>query len=186
MKTLKQTLALILAVFCLLTATACGARSGSVLADNNTIADETFGQILQAIEENDASRIVSLFSPAAQSEQENIHEEAEKLIDFIKGDTVSHTSAEKSGVGARIKKDNGKTHKNIQSSFTLETTEGTYYIAIKECVQDEFDGNNVGVMSFYIIEEKNWDTDYIYRAGGATEMDLGIHIELEAREPATD
>ena len=68
MKTLKQTLALILAVFCLLTATACGVRSGSVFADNNTIADETFGQILQAIEENDASRIVSLFSPAAQSE----------------------------------------------------------------------------------------------------------------------
>ncbi|MBQ8276747.1 MAG: DUF5104 domain-containing protein [Clostridia bacterium] len=74
----------------------------------------------------------------------------------------------------------------MQPCFTLETTEGTYYIAIKECVQDEFDGNNVGVMSFYIIEEKNWDKDYIYRAGGATEMDLGIHIELEAREPATD
>ena len=186
MKTLKQTTALILAVFCLLTATACGAKSRFGLTDNNKIADETFGQILQAIEEEDASRLVSLFSPAAQSEQSNIHEEAAKLIDFIKGDTVSHTSAEKAGVGTNMERDNGKTHENIQPCFTLETTEGTYYIAVKECVLDEFDGNNVGVMSLYIIEEKNWDKDYIYRAGGATEMDLGIHIVTQAEEPTTD
>ena len=41
-----------------------------------------------------------------------------------------------------------------------------YYIAIRECTKDDFDNNNVGVISIYIIKSEDWDEDYIYRGDG--------------------
>ena len=56
--------------------------------------------------------------------------------------------------------------KIIQSAFYLETSARKYYIAIRECTKDDFDNNNVGVISIYIIKSEDWDEDYIYRGDG--------------------
>ena len=51
-------------------------------------------------------------------------------------------------------------------AFYLETSAQKYYIAIRECTKDDFDNNNVGVISIYIIKSDDWDEDYIYRGDG--------------------
>lgn len=174
MKLLKYYIALIIVFTSLMNSCTFGGRSELLFTDNNKIADETFHQFLQAIKLEDASHIKSLFSSTAQNEQGNIDEEALKLIEFIKGNIVSYTSAEESGVSADYEKDNGKSKKMIQPSFCIETTESKYYVAIKECIIDEFESNNVGVMSIYIIEAKNWNQDYVYRGDG--KWTYGINI----------
>ena len=78
-------------------------------------------------------------------------------------------------MGTDYIKEDGKKRKEIQSAFCINTTESTYYIAIKECILDEFDDSNVGVVSIYIIESKNWIDDCVYRGDG--KWIPGINIE---------
>lgn len=177
-------MALIVASSFFLNSCALSNSSNTMFTDNNKVADETFIQLIQAIESKDDSLIKADFSITAHSEQVNFDEMALKLVEFVQGEVISYTSAEESGVGAEYKKENGKMRKMIQSSFCVETTENKYYIAIKECVIDEKDNNNVGLMSIYIIEAKNWDEGYVYRGDGLQE--LGIHIVEQDEEDSTN
>lgn len=137
------------------------------------IADATFNRLILAIQEKDASGIVALFSETVQGEN-TLAEDALSLIEFIHGDIISVSSAAEAGVGVDREKNNGKQRKEIQSSFCVITTEGKYYVAIKQCVRDDFDDNNIGVLSFNIIEASIWGKDYVYRGGG--EWNQGINI----------
>ena len=137
-----------------------------VWGDNDEkIADKTFNEIISAVKLKDNSKIVNMFSDAIKSEN-NLSQSASNFIDYIDGDIISISSASEAGVGADYKTETGKKRKEIQSAFCINTTERIYYIAIKECVRDEFDDNNVGVMSIYIIESNNWTEDYVYRGDG--------------------
>ena len=89
-----------------------------------------------------------------------------KFFAFIHGDIVAFSSASEAGVGTDYRIESGKKRKEIQSAFCISTTENTYYIAIKECIKDEFDDNNIGIMSIYIIESNNWTENYVYRGDG--------------------
>ena len=48
----------------------------------------------------------------------------------------------------------------MPASWIVETSAQKYYIAIRECTKDDFDNNNVGVISIYIIKSEDWDPDY--------------------------
>ena len=65
----------------------------------------------------------------------------------------------------------------IQPVFDIETSEQKYHVAMKECTIDEFNSDNVGVMSIYIIKDEDWKEDYIYLGHGKWE--LGINIDDE-------
>lgn len=138
---------------------------GVFINNNEKIADNTFNKIIDAIKTKDNSKIVDIFSNSVKSTDE-LSLSASKFVDYIQGDIISFSSASESGVGTDHKKEDGKTKKEIQSAFCIKTTQNTYYIAIKECIKDEFDENNVGVLSIYIIESTNWKNDYIYRGDG--------------------
>ena len=136
-----------------------------IFIDNDEkVADKTFSEIISAIRLNDDSRIVNMLSNTIKSE-ENLSQSALRFVEYIHGDIISFSSASEAGVGANYKTETGKKIKEIQSSFCINTTESTYYIAIKECIKDEFD-DNIGIISIYIIESNNWTQDYVYRGDG--------------------
>jgi len=137
------------------------------------IADKTFNEIITAIGLEDGSKIVDMFSNTIKSEY-NLSQSAVKFFNFIHGDIVSFSSASEAGVGADYRTENGKKIKEIQSSFRISTTENVYYIAIKECIRDDFDNNNIGIVSIYIIESNNWTEDCVYRGDG--KWSPGINI----------
>ncbi len=151
---------------------------GSLLSYKKTdaeIADATFEKLVSAIQSKNTTNIVDLFSAAAKTEAD-VEQEATQLIDFIQGDIVSFSSAGESGVGTDSEVLEGKAKKEIHSAFRLETTEAKYYIAVKECVENEFDNNSVGVLSIYIIESKYWSGGNDYRGDG--KWTQGIHIDI--------
>ena len=139
---------------------------GSIFGEDNAkIADETFGKVIGAIESKDASKIVALFSDTVKNEGD-LPQAATEFIDYIQGDIISFSSASESGVGADAYSESGKKRKEINASFSINTTESTYYIAIKECTRDDFDENNVGVLSIYIVDSNKWPEEYVYRGDG--------------------
>lgn len=159
-----------------ITITSCfdGGTSMSILGENDAeIADETFGEIIDAIRRKDSSRITDMFCATIKSE-DALYESAFKFIEYIRGDIISFSSASEAGVGADYKTEYGKKKKEIQASFTIVTSERKYYLAIKECTRDDFDENNIGIISIYIIEASNWTVDYVYRGGG--QWSPGINI----------
>ena len=149
------------------------ANMGIFRDTDEKIADKTFNKIISAIRLEDDSKIVDLFSNAIKSE-DDLSKPAMTFIKCIRGDIISFSSASEAGVGADYKTETGKKRKEIQSAFCINTTESSYYIAIKECVKDEFDDNNIGIMSIYIIESSNWTEDYVYRGDG--KWNPGINI----------
>ena len=137
-----------------------------ILGDNDErIADKTFNEIINAIRLKDDAKIVDMFSSAIKSEND-LPQSAVKFVNYIHGDIISFSSASEAGVGVDYKTENGKKRKEIQSAFCINTTESTYFIAIKECIKDGFDDNNIGLLSIYIIESANWTEDYVYRGDG--------------------
>lgn len=137
-----------------------------IWGDNNEkIADKTFNKIITTIESNNDSTMVNMFSNTVKSDVD-LSYSVLMFYDFIHGDIVSFSSASEAGVGADYQTERGKKRKEIQSSFCISTTENEYFIAIKECVKDEIDDNNIGIVSIYIIESNNWKEDYVYRGDG--------------------
>jgi hypothetical protein len=160
-----------------LTSASCsnGGTDVGILGDNDEIiADKTFNKIITTIGSNDDSTMVNMFSNTVKSEADLSHSVL-LFYDFIQGDIVSFSSASEAGVGTDYRTENGKKRKEIQSAFCFNTTENTYYIAIKECVKDELDADNIGIVSIYIIESNNWTNDYVYRGDG--KWIPGINIE---------
>ena len=165
---MKNVLLLIILFALILTSTSCsnGGTDMGVWGDNNEkIADKTFNKIITAIESNNDSTMVNMFSNTVKSDVD-LSYSVLMFYDFIHGDIVSFSSASEAGLVADYQTERGKKRKEIQSSFCISTTENTYYIAIKECVKDEIDENNIGIVSIYIIESNHWKEDYIYRGDG--------------------
>lgn len=173
---MKKFLLSIMLLVLMIMLTACFQKRSNkgVFGENNEkIADNTFKELISAVQLKDASEIVNLFSNTTKSKID-LTLSAASLVDYVQGDIVSLSSAVEAGVGADLKTENGKTKKEIQSSFCINTTEATYYIAIKECVKDEINHDNIGLLSMYIIESTNWAEDYVYRGDG--KWTLGINI----------
>lgn len=138
------------------------------------IADKTFGSLMDAVKSKNASKMIDLFTETIQSDAE-LAEQAEQFIAFVEGDIVSYTSAAECGTGVDTEIQDGKTRRVIQPIFTVTTTENKYYVAMKECTQDDGDKSGVGVLSIYIIEDTNWNSDYRYCGDG--KWTPGINIE---------
>ena len=137
-------------------------------------ADQTFSEIINAIKTEDASKLVDLFSTEVKRETDLLPN-ATKFINYIQGDIVSYSSASDHGAGTSAHVKNGRKSVESNTSFSIETTEKTYYISMIECIRDDFDRSNKGIVSLTIIDADNWQKDCVYRAGGYRVP--GIHID---------
>ena len=90
-------------------------------------------------------------------------------------DIVSISDADDAGVGTDYEIETGKISKIIQSAFTCETDLHKYYVAMKECTKDDFDQDNIGLLSIYIIKSEDWKEDGTY--GGDGKWTPGINID---------
>ncbi len=149
-----------------------GESGRGALENDEKIADKTFNEIISAIRLKDDSKIVDMFSNAIKR-KDDLSLTALKFVNYIQGDIISFSSASETGVGVDYKTEAGKRRKEIQSAFSINTTENTYYIAIKECIKNEFD-NDIGIISIYIIESNNWTEDYVYRGDGKWTQGINI------------
>lgn len=138
-------------------------------------AQATLEKIVNAVNDNDAEELASLFSNNVLAEKADLLNSANEFIEFIGGEIIAYTNPADYEVGSNSNFHYGKVSKEIIASFTVETAVANYHIAILECVIDDFDEENVGITSMYIISAENWQNDSVYRGGG--NWTPGINIE---------
>ena len=154
--------------------TACIFDMSIFKKSNEEIADETFSIVIEAIESKDQTKLLELFSETVQNEVYDLEENALEFFNFIEGDILSFSKAMESGLITHDSVDYGKRKKEIESAFNIKTSQKTYYFAIKECTRDDYNDDNVGIVSMYVIGSENWGKDYVYR--GDAEWAPGINI----------
>lgn len=142
--------------------------------DNEAIADRTFSQIVNAIERQDPTALMSMFAENVQNQESGLTEQANACISLIQGDIVDFSSAAQTGIAVETEVESGQKRTTVESSFCLKTDSQQYYIAIKECTADTMDKGNEGLISIYIIHANDWKEDFVFRANG--EWKAGIHI----------
>lgn len=165
---------IIIVVF--LTFVSCSAGGKTMLfkpKNNEDVANFTFNEITNAINEQNSNRIISLFVNTIKNEYDLSFATLE-LIEYIDGEIISTTSAIEAGIGTHCETSVGKRKEIIQSSFCVETSNAKYYFAIRECVRDDFNNNNEGVLSIYVIESSIWTQDYIFRGNGESKQGIVI------------
>ena len=133
---------------------------------NGQVADQTVAQVLQFVAAQDSSGLLQFFAPNVQTATPELRDQITAFFTFLQGPVVSVSPAEDSGVGGISTVQNQKVHREIDSAFCLTTNQKTYYIAMLECVRDDADMGNVGLLSLYVIDAENWNRDYVYRGDG--------------------
>ena len=164
-------------IFVLLLLTACstsGDTATMINTDNGEIAEKAFNQLIEAIETKNKTSIKKLFAKNAINAEENFEDEILKLLDFYEGKIISFSQHE---TGAETEFDDKKAKKVLWCAFFVETNKQKYHIAFNLCPIDDFDTDNIGILSFYIINSKNWHDNYVYR--GDRNHNPGINIVLE-------
>ena len=135
----------------------------------------TLEVIVHAVNDNDAEELAYLFSYNVLTEKSDLLDTSKDFIEFVGGEIITYSNPADNSISSYEEFEYGKMRKEIQHSVTIETTLGRYHIAILECVIDDFDEENVGVTSIYIINAENWQNDYVYRGDG--NWTPGINIE---------
>ena len=135
----------------------------------------TLEVIVHAVNDNEAEALAYLFSYNVLTEKSDLLDTSKDFIEFVGGEIITYSEPADNGISSYEEFEYGKIRKEIQYSVTVETTAGKYHIAILECVTDDFDEENVGVTSIYIINAENWQNDYVYRGDG--NWTPGINIE---------
>lgn len=171
---MKKICLLVMSLLMTFCCTACIFDISIFKKSNEEIADETFSTVIEAIESKDQTKLLGLFSKTVHNEVHALEENALELFEFIEGDILSFSKAMESGMITHDSVDYGKRKKEIESAFNITTTEHIYYFDIKECTRDDYNDDNVGIVSIYVIDSENWGKDYVYR--GDAEWTPGINI----------
>ena len=155
----------LLSVVLIFSLTSCSWGNNLFVDRNQKAADDAFAKVVEAINTKNEGLIIELFSNNVKNGVD-LQGQAVFLIEYIEGEIVSFTTAKESGLITSEKSQHGKRKKEITPCFVLHTTEKTYHFAIKICMRDDSDKDNVGMVSLNVIESSNWPHDYVYRAHG--------------------
>jgi len=164
-------------MFSLLLLSSCGLNI-NMFREPVALANKTYNRLIHAIKRQDDNAIKKLFSKTVKGELVNFEEQTKDFISFIQGDFVS-SSLDYYCVGLDGLSESGKAKRAINFTFQCETSEQKYCFAVKEYVIDEFDSNNVGISSLFVIKENEWKEEARYLGDG--EWTPGIHIANPVR-----
>ena len=139
------------------------------------VADKLFREIIDAIETNDSSKIVDLFSNTAKSKND-LTKPAQSFIDYVHGDVVSFTSVSQAPIRATKWSDYGKIRRRIDVPLSITTTEKIYHINFVAFIEDDYDNNNIGITELSIIDADEWADISTGTYGGAPREIQGINI----------
>ncbi len=174
---MKEIVLICSAILIMLSLTSCFNLEARIGGNESQIADDTFNNIIEAIKEKNSLKIKELFSENVQKNNADLEQKAIDFFEFVEGDILSYSQAKDGGVSTTKRNEHGKKKIVINSSFTVETAESIYHIAINQCLRNDFQKGNEGILSLSIIEDSNWNKEYRYRV--AVDEPEGIYIIRE-------
>ena len=140
---------------------------------NLTKIDPFVELLANTIDQKDSYSFKNLWAPNVLANDID-ESEIEGLFQFFEGSLIS---AEELGCSEYESKDGDIHYAEIDISGNVQTSDKTYRIALKVCIVDSVDINNVGIHSLYIIDAENTDMDFGY--WGNHEWSPGITIDTE-------
>lgn len=133
--------------------------------------------IVRSIETKDKDLLLSLFSENTKSECPDLERQAEALLNYCSGKMISfgefrgHPSTHEYFHG------DGNYEKELDPSYDINTTDGSYRISFFYKQVDTIDRGNEGILSLYVIKaEDDIDLNYAYHGDG--KYTPGIHIGI--------
>lgn len=119
----------------------------------------------------------NLFAPNAISEigEMQLDEMLKEFVDYFEADSFTLEMPIDPQTSERW--EHGMKSKELKGPLEIITDINEYRFAIKCIAYDDFDGNNIGIWSVYIIE-KSMDTDLEHPYIGDKKYRSGIHMNV--------
>ncbi len=137
---------------------------GLIYDNDHELADEKMEEILHAIQSGNKENVKALFAPAITADLDKGFEEFQK---YYRG---NYQALERvGGPGTSESADHGRVRKTMHTSYLLTTDIEQYCISFKWCCRDDFDKQNIGVRSIYIIRSTDCPhfQEYVYWGDGS-------------------
>ena len=137
-------------------------------------ADEIIEALLTAAQEDNKELIKSLISPNVieSISEDELDIQINGFCENFKGNLTEYDRI--ASIGSQRK--NGVDATSFfEGTYSVQTTECEYLLAIKLVTNDTADANEAGIHSVYIIEEKAHNSEFAYWGGNV--WDPGIWVE---------
>ncbi len=144
--------------------------------DDTTKTTNKLEELLEAIENQDSSAIMSLFSESSKENIEEFEASTKELINYYSG---VHQSTD-SLIGASIthsRDEKTGEQRTLANAFEVTTSECVYRIWLAWNEKDTANSENIGINYFYIINKEddiNLFADYNGDAKGTPGINIGI------------
>ena len=137
--------------------------------------------IVRSIETKDKDLLLSLFSENTKSECPDLERQAEALLNYCSGKMISFGEFRGHPSEHSYFHGDGNYEKELDPSYDINTTDGSYRISFFYKHVDTIDRGNEGILSLYVIKaEDDIDLNYAYRGDG--KYTPGIHIGITDNE----
>ena len=129
-----------------------------IFNDDDKVIDQTFVKIIQVIKNRDKNGFKRLFSKQV-SQTVNLEDQIDFLFGFIQGEieTWEGTGALTAPEG-RNDDGSGRVWKVISKTYDIKTSKQKYHVAIQEVIKHSQKPELIGVSSFCIISENDWNS----------------------------
>ena len=148
---------------------------GQGLPKDEQMANARLEEVFNLISNRDEEALRTLFSKNAVLLSNDLDQTIIDLFDYVHGILVSYCDR---GLNGESGFDDGKSYEILFSSYDIVTTEQKYRVAIKECVKNTFDLDEVGIWSLYIIKTEDDTNPKIAYRGDDCYLP-GIHIGIK-------
>jgi hypothetical protein len=150
--------------------------------DDTTKITNKLEELLEAIENQDSSAIMSLFSESSKEHIEEFEASAEELINYYSG---VHQSIEalSGGMSSSYNSDGKKDEqRSISNAFEVTTSECVYRMSLGLTEKDTANSENIGINYFYIIKKED-DINLFADYNGDAKETPGINIGIQNTWP---
>lgn len=154
-----------------------------ILTDDKEAYDYADAFLTLALK-GDIAAMKNLFAPNAISEigEERLDGMLKEFVDYFEAD--SFTLEIPIGPSTSEYRDHGRESKELKGPLEIITDKNEYRFAIKCIAYDDFDENNIGIWSIYIIE-KSMDTDLEHPYIGDKKYRSGIYMNVNRPDEHT-
>lgn len=119
----------------------------------DTIGEKAVESLFIAVQNQDIEAVKAMFAPAAivEIDKDEFEKQVAAFVEYCDGELVS-VQALANGTQTAESHHAGKNSKEIRGPYTVITSTNEYRLAIKYVSCDDWNSDNIGIWSLYIIE----------------------------------
>lgn len=128
--------------------------SGCILwPSDDSVCQEKMQQLIAILDTDNAEALNGAFAKNSMKQINGFSSQAADLFAYYQG--TSCNISEHNGLTVTDKFDHGKSSKVFNISYKVETDVAAYSLAVKWCIEDDFDKDNIGIHYIYILDSEN-------------------------------